>query len=129
MELKDFIPDFRKILSESDPSSRPMASKSHKIYFKIQQTATRMKDFISDFRKILSESDPSMLGFQESAMKLEDSISDFRKILSLATKTTSDCRNPGRKRARRGRIAAICTFTAPVAARFSGIRRLSCRII
>ena len=67
--------------------------------------------------------------FQESAMKLEDSISDFRKILSLATKTTSDFRNPGRKRARQGRIAAICTFTAPVAARFSGIRRLSCRII
>ena len=32
--------------------------------------------------------------FQESAMKLEDSISDFRKILSLATKTTSDFRNP-----------------------------------
>ena len=56
--------------------------------------------------------------FQESAMKLEDSISDFRKILSLATKTTADCRNPGRKRTRRGRIAAICTFTAPVAARF-----------
>ena len=129
MELKDFIPNFRKILSESDPSSRPMASKSHKIYFKIQQTATRMKDFISDFRKILSESDPSMLGFQESAMKLEDSISDFRKILMFATKTTSDFRNPDRKRARRGRIAGICTFTAPVAARFSGIRRLSCRII
>ena len=63
------------------------------------------------------------------AQKLEDSISDFRKILSLATKTTSDFRNPGRKRARQGRIAAICTFTAPVAARFSGIRRLSCRII
>ena len=60
--------------------------------------------------------------FQESAMKLEDSISDFRKILRFATKTTSDCRNPGRKRARRGRIAGICTFTAPVAARFSGIR-------
>ena len=34
-----------------------------------------------------------------------------------------------RKRARRGRIAGICTFTAPVAARFSGIRPLSCRII
>ena len=86
-------------------------------------------NFQNNFLIILSESDPSMLGFQESAMKLEDSISDFRKILSLATKTTSDCRNPDRKRARRGRIAAICTFTAPVAARFSGIRRLSCRII
>ena len=129
MELKDFISDFRKILSESDPSSRPMASKSHKIYFKIQQTATRMKDFISDFRKILSESDPSMLGFQESAMKLEDSISDFRNPRLLCRKVRSDCRNPGRKQARRGRIAAICTFTAPVAARFSGIRCLSCRII
>ena len=34
-----------------------------------------------------------------------------------------------RKRARRGRIAAICGLTAPVAARFSGIRRLSCTII
>ena len=129
MELKDFQSDFLKILSAATPSSRPMASKSHKIVFKIQQTTTRMKDFISDFRKILSKSDPSMLGFQESAMKLEDSISDFRKILSLATKTTSDFRNPDRKRARRGRIAGICTFTAPVAARFPEIRRLSCRII
>ena len=88
-----------------------------------------LKDFISDFRKILSESDPSMLGFQESAMKLEDSISDFRNPRLLCRKVRSDFRNPGRKRARRGRIAAICTFTAPVAARFSGIRRLSCRII
>lgn len=35
----------------------------------------------------------------------------------------------GRKWARQGRIAGICTFTVPVAARFSGIRRLSCRII
>ena len=26
-------------------------------------------------------------------------------------------------------IPGICTFTAPVAARFSGIRHLSCRII
>ena len=34
-----------------------------------------------------------------------------------------------RKQARRGRIAGICTFTAPVAARFSGIQCLSCRII
>ena len=34
-----------------------------------------------------------------------------------------------RKRARRGRIAGIRTFTAPVAARFSGIRCLSCTII
>jgi hypothetical protein len=67
--------------------------------------------------------------FQESAMKLEDSISDFRKILMFATKTTSDFRNPDRKRARRGRIAGICTFTAPVAARFPEIRPLSCRII
>lgn len=39
--------------------------------------------------------------FQESAMKLEDSISDFRKILRFATKTTSDFRNPGWKRAQR----------------------------
>ncbi len=61
-------------------------------------------NFQNNFLIILSESDPSMLGFQESAMKLEDSISDFRKILSLATKTTSDFRNPDRKRARRGRI-------------------------
>ena len=72
-------------------------------------------NFQNNFLIILSESDPSMLGFQESAMKLEDSISDFR--------------NPDRKRARRGRIAGICTFTVPVAARFSGIRCLSCRII
>ena len=72
-------------------------------------------NFQNNFLIILSESDPSMLGFQESAMKLEDSISDLR--------------NPGRKRARRGRIAGICTFTAPVAARFSGIQRLSYRII
>ena len=88
-----------------------------------------LKDFIPDFRKILSESDPSMLGFQESAMKLEDSISDFRNPRSLCHQSQSDFRNPSRKRARRGRIAGICTFTAPVAARFSGIRRLSCRII
>ena len=86
-------------------------------------------NFQNNFLIILSESDPSMLGFQESAMKLEDSISDFRIILSLATKTTSDCRNPGRKRARRGRIAGICGLTAPVAARFPRIRPLSCRII
>ena len=58
-------------------------------------------NFQNNFLIILSESDPSMLGFQESAMKLEDSISDFRKILSLATNTTSDFRNPDRKRARR----------------------------
>ena len=88
-----------------------------------------LKDFISDFRKILSESDPSMLGFQESTMKLEDSISDFRNPRLLCHQSQSDFRNPGRKRARRGRIAGICTFTAPVAARFSGIRHLSCRII
>ena len=88
-----------------------------------------LKDFISDFRKILSESDPSMLGFQESAMKLEDSISDSRNPRLLCHQSQSDFRNPSRKRARQGRIAAICTFTAPVAARFSGIRRLSCRII
>ena len=86
-------------------------------------------NFQNNFLIILSKSDPSMLGFQESAMKLEDSISDFRKILMFATKTTSNCRNPSRKRARRGRIAGICTFTAPVAARFPEIRRLSCRII
>ena len=103
-----------------------------KIIEKLNQKIIRTMPFYNfqnNFLIILSESDPSMLGFQESAMKLEDTISDFRKILSLATKTTSDFRNPGRKRARRGQIAAICTFTAPVAARFSGIRCLSCRII
>ena len=103
-----------------------------KIIEKLNQKIIRTMPFYNfqnNFLIILSESDPSMLGFQESAMKLEDSISDFRKILSLATNTTSDFRNPDRKRARRRRIAGICTFTAPVAARFSGIRRLSCRII
>ena len=86
-------------------------------------------NFQNNFLIILSKSDPSMLGFQESAMKLEDSISDFRIILSLATKTASDFRNPSRKRARQGRIAAICGLTASVAARFPEIRRLSRRII
>ena len=68
-------------------------------------------------------------GFERFLAKRLQTTSDFRKILMFATKTTSDFRNPDRKRARRGRIAAICTFTAPVAARFSGIRCLSCRII
>ena len=86
-------------------------------------------NFQNNFLIILSESDPSMLGFQESAMKLEDSISDFRNPRLLCHQSQSDSRNPGRKRARRGRIAGICTFTAPVAARFPEIRPLSCRII
>ena len=86
-------------------------------------------NFQNNFLIILSESDPSMLGFQESAMKLEDSISDFRNPRLLCRKVRSDFSNPGRKRARQGRIAAICTFTAPVAARFPEIRPLSCIII
>ena len=86
-------------------------------------------NFQNNFFIILSESDPSMLGFQESTMKLEDSISDFRNPRLLCHQSQSDSRNPDRKRARRGRIAGICTFTAPVAARFSGIQCLSCRII
>ena len=52
--MKDFLIDFLKILSESDPTGRPLASKSHKILFKIQQTAMKMKDFLPDFLKILS---------------------------------------------------------------------------
>ena len=103
-----------------------------KIVEKLNQKIIRTMPFYNfqnNFLIILSESDPSMLGFQESAMKLEDSISDFRNPRLLCRKVRSDFRNPGRKRARRGRIAGICTFTAPVAARFPEIRRLSCRII
>ena len=103
-----------------------------KIVEKLKQKIIRAMcfyNFQNNFLIILSESDPSMLGFQESAMKLEDSISDFRNPRLLCHQSQSDCRNPGKKRARQGRIAAICTFTAPVAARFSGIRCLSCRII
>ena len=119
------------VKSRKSNSYRQMVA-TLKIIEKLKQKIIRAMcfyNFQNNFLIILSESDPSMLGFQESAMKLEDSISDFRKILSLATNTTSDFRNPGRKRERRGRIAGICTFTAPVAARFSGIRCLSCRII
>ena len=103
-----------------------------KIVEKLKQKIIRAMcfyNFQNNFLIILSESDPSMLGFQESAMKLEDSISDFRNPRLLCRKVRLDFRNPSRKRARRGRIAGICTFTAPVAARFSGIRRLSSRII
>ena len=68
-------------------------------------------------------------GFERFLAKRLQTTSDFRNPRSLCRKVRSDFRNPDRKRARRGRIAAICTFTAPVAARFSGIRCLSCTII
>ena len=67
--------------------------------------------------------------FERFLAKRLQTTSDFRNPRSLCRKVRSDFRNPGRKRARQGRIAGICTFTAPVAARFSGIRHLSCRII
>ena len=68
-------------------------------------------------------------GFERFLAKRLQTTSDFRNPRSLCRKVRSDSRNPDRKRARRGRIAGICGLTAPVAARFSGIRCLSCRII